>query len=121
MNRHTAETTRNSRLSGLWSRRLRHGAFALALCAPAAAAAAADDAQASDRPGYVTHSEANPATAPDARETTEETRNDSDGRLMNRDSAQSNFQPASAADTPPIAPDHPYDQSHFELGAGHHE
>ncbi|MFL5304433.1 MAG: hypothetical protein ACJ8F1_04440 [Polyangia bacterium] len=120
MNGHTAETTGSSRLRGWWPRWLRHGAFAVVLCAPAAVYAASDDAQAGDRPGYVTHSEANPATAPGARETTEEMRNDSNGRLRDKDSAQSNYQPGST-DTAPNAPDHPYAQSHYELGAGHQD
>ncbi|MES1164832.1 MAG: hypothetical protein ABUR63_03670 [Verrucomicrobiota bacterium] len=118
MNRHTAETARGSRLRGLLPRWARHGAFALALCAPAAAYAASDGDQASDHPAYVTHSEANPATAPGARETPEELQNDDNGRLRDVDSAQSNYQPAST-DTAPNGPDHPYVQSYFQQGTGH--
>jgi hypothetical protein len=96
---------------------LRHGAFALALCAPAVVYAASDNEQAGEQPAYVRHSEANPATAP---ESTQQMRNDNNGRLRDMDSAHSNFQPGST-DTAPKAPDHPYAQSHFELGAGHQD
>jgi len=121
MNRHTAETTRSSRVP----RWLRHGALAMALCAPAAAYAGSgnagsDNDRTSDAPGYVTHTEANPATSTTARETAEELQNDGNGRLRDLDSAQSNFQPAST-DTAPRVSDHPYVQSRFELGAGHQD
>lgn len=120
MDRHTAETTRSSRLRGLWPRWLRHGAFAMALCAPAAAYAGSgnmgSDNRASDAPAYVTHSEANPASSSAARETPEELRNDGNGRLRDLDSAQSNFQPAST-DTAPSVSSHPYVQSRYQPGA----
>ncbi|HVT05906.1 MAG TPA: hypothetical protein VHO67_00530 [Polyangia bacterium] len=125
MSRHTAETTRSSRLRDGWPRWLRHGVFAMALCAPAAAyaasgSAASDDIRTRGAPAYVTHSEANPASSSATRETQEELRNDDYGRLRDVDSAQSNFQPAST-DTVPNVPEHPYAQSHFELGAGHQQ
>ncbi|MES1206994.1 MAG: hypothetical protein ABUS79_13740 [Pseudomonadota bacterium] len=120
MNRHTAEVTRSSQLRGRWPGWLRHGAFALALCVPAAASAASDDEQASEKPASLTHNEANPATSSTAREPSGWTTTDGDGRAVGSDSAQSNYQPASTPGRPESA-DHAHAQSSYQLGAGHQD
>jgi len=110
-----------------WSRLGRHGAFALALALPSiAVAATTDDNQdrTQDRPGVMTHNQANPATASDTTQTAWDLMVDWRDRSTNRDSTQSNYQPGSTPESssPSVDPaDHPYAQGHFQQGAGHQD